>query len=81
MHPLAVCRDTAALQETRQLYAAMIKAARRRGPAGKPCLQRLAMPYVATLSGIAEVICQDRPPEAEVLFREALLVCPLLGCI
>ena len=71
----ACCREFSALEESRQLWLAMMKACRVRGPAGEPGLHMTARRLAITLSSIAEgKTRQQKCEEAEVLFREALLV-------
>lgn len=66
--------EFSALEESRQLWLAMMKACRVRGPAGEPGLHMTARRLAITLSSIAEgKTRQQKCEEAEVLFREALL--------
>ncbi len=71
----AFCREFSALEESRQLWLAMMKACRVRGPAGEPGLYMCARSLAITLSSIAEgKFQQSKCGEAEILCREALLV-------
>lgn len=71
----AFCREFSALEESRQLWLAMMKACRVRGPAGEPGLKMCARNLAITLTSIADGKTQQQKcGEAEVLYREALLV-------
>jgi len=71
----AFCREFSALEESRQLWIAMMKACRVRGPAGEPGLYMCARNLAVTLRCIADgKIRQQKHREAEALYREALLV-------
>ncbi len=78
----AFCREFSALEESRQLWLAMMKACRVRGPAGAPGLYMCARSLAITLSSIADGKNeQQKCEEAEVLYREALLVLVVLVCL
>lgn len=89
MHSMPVmgttCRQFTALEESQQMWLAMMKACRLRGAAGHSGLRLCAGHLMLTLSNISEAkVHQHKIVEGENLMLQALVVCIhvlLLACL